>query len=515
MNPRKRKWIVYALIYGAAAFLLFYNLSDRLLWADEAETAFLAKSIARSGLPLAKDGGNFLAIFPPNHVEVNDDFVWIWSPWLAPYIAAVFFKLFGVSTFAARLPFALISFATILAMRKIALSLYEDEETAAIATLLLATSVPFLLHSRQCRYYALLSFSQIWIFYGYRRMLSEEGRWGRIHLALAMTVQFYASYAAAMGNILAMGVHVLLCAKDRKQIVLRLVSCAVVSAVAIVPWIVYSGMLGKSGFMGVSRVGRALAFYISETNFHVAPLLLLCLPAAIYLWNKKKGHSERWSPGTTLLIVFVLCQFAVLAFFEQIYFRYLVAPLPLLVLLESRSLTWCFSKRWVRYGVLAVLVLTNWIGAILPISAISNRGPHGFGFPLVRYVRSITSDYEDSKENVIDFFLTYASASESVFVMDVEAPLIFYTGMRVKDGRYPENASAASEADWILTESPSSVVYHPGWVFDAPPSELPDHRPTVLSVRNTPRGASRADPHFHQPFTAGDFKKLVIYRRTQ
>jgi hypothetical protein len=83
----------------------------------------------------------------------------------------------------------------------------------------------------------------------------------------------------------------------------------------------------------------------------------------------------------------------------------------------------------------------------------------------------------------------------------------------VIDGRYPENAGKEAEADWILTESPSAVVYYPGWVFSMPPSALPDHEPMLLKVRNTALGASRADPHFHQPFTANDFKTIVIYRR--
>jgi hypothetical protein len=277
----------------------------------------------------------------------------------------------------------------------------------------------------------------------------------------------------------------------------------------------YSDMFGKSGFLGISRVRRAVAFYVVGTNFHVAPLLLLCLPPAIVLWKKKRGGSASWSPATSLLIIFVLGQLVVLAFFEQIYFRYLIAPLPLLVLLEARSLTWCFGRPWARYGVVALLVLTNWIGAILPISALSNRGPHRFDFPLIEYVRGITSEYEDSREDVIDFFLANASASESVFVMDVEAPLIFYTGMKVIDGRFPENADAASEADWILTDSPSSVVFNPAWIFSTPPSELPNHIPIVLKVRNTARGASRADPHFHRYFTAEDFKNIVIYRRVR
>ena len=41
-----------------AALLLLGRLGDRVLWQDEAETGLLAKSILRSGLPIASDGKN-------------------------------------------------------------------------------------------------------------------------------------------------------------------------------------------------------------------------------------------------------------------------------------------------------------------------------------------------------------------------------------------------------------------------------------------------------------------------
>jgi hypothetical protein len=39
-----------------AALLIFANLDDRRLWDDEAETALLAKSTLRFGVPVAWDG---------------------------------------------------------------------------------------------------------------------------------------------------------------------------------------------------------------------------------------------------------------------------------------------------------------------------------------------------------------------------------------------------------------------------------------------------------------------------
>ena len=37
-------------------FLLFYQLDNRLLWGDEAETALLAKNVLRFGIPKTTDG---------------------------------------------------------------------------------------------------------------------------------------------------------------------------------------------------------------------------------------------------------------------------------------------------------------------------------------------------------------------------------------------------------------------------------------------------------------------------
>ncbi len=99
-----RTLIAYGVIISFAAFLLFHNLSDRLLWDDEAETALLAENINKFGVPKSTDGKNSIVLFG---YESNEDDVWIWSPWLDEYITAASFSLFGKSTFSARFPFVL------------------------------------------------------------------------------------------------------------------------------------------------------------------------------------------------------------------------------------------------------------------------------------------------------------------------------------------------------------------------------------------------------------------------
>src|SRR5215472_16946555 len=54
-------WLAPLLIGGAAAVLLFWNLTDTYLWQDEANTAVLAVRLLRHGKPLAYDGRNLIS----------------------------------------------------------------------------------------------------------------------------------------------------------------------------------------------------------------------------------------------------------------------------------------------------------------------------------------------------------------------------------------------------------------------------------------------------------------------
>src|SRR5690242_16751128 len=67
---------LYLVIFSVAAFLFFYNLGDRLLWGDEAETANLAVNITKFGIPKTFDGKNTLTLFGSS-VDGNGNGVWV------------------------------------------------------------------------------------------------------------------------------------------------------------------------------------------------------------------------------------------------------------------------------------------------------------------------------------------------------------------------------------------------------------------------------------------------------
>ena len=107
-----------ALIVLAAAVLLFTRLGDRYLWQDEAETAIVARNLLRCGYPSAYDGTHllhlqFAAAQPPHYV-------WVFHPWVQFYLAAASFAAFGVTTWAARFPFALLGLGCVVLVWRLA-----------------------------------------------------------------------------------------------------------------------------------------------------------------------------------------------------------------------------------------------------------------------------------------------------------------------------------------------------------------------------------------------------------
>ena len=99
------------IILALAAFLLLFHLDQRPFWQDEAETACLAHNVLKYGVPRAYDGVNFIS--QEDGHEFDQDFLWRWSPWLQIYVAAAAFRLGGPTTYAGRLPFALMGLACV------------------------------------------------------------------------------------------------------------------------------------------------------------------------------------------------------------------------------------------------------------------------------------------------------------------------------------------------------------------------------------------------------------------
>ena len=147
-----RHWpLLIPAVLGAA--LIFTNLGSGYLWADEGDTAVLARNIVKFGIPRAWDGTTFMD--SDFGARVNRDLVMVSSPWLQYYVAAASFGLFGESTFSARFPFALAGWLTMLIDYRLVWNATGDRRAALGVTFLTICSVQFLLYSRESRYYAL------------------------------------------------------------------------------------------------------------------------------------------------------------------------------------------------------------------------------------------------------------------------------------------------------------------------------------------------------------------------
>ena len=160
-------------VTALAAVFLFTNLGSDYLWEDEGDTAVLAVNILKFGVPRAWDGVTF--IDSDEGARLNNDLVMVSHPWLQYYLTAGSFLLFGQNAWAARLPFALAGWLTILATYFCAYHLTKNRWIAFCSSSLLTGSVQFLLFARQCRYYSLsllLGCLLVWIFFNMRSVRS-------------------------------------------------------------------------------------------------------------------------------------------------------------------------------------------------------------------------------------------------------------------------------------------------------------------------------------------------------
>lgn len=233
-------WAITAL----AALLIFWSLGGRYLWQDEAETALLGKNILMFGVPRAYDGTNLISQEASREFNQRD-YLWRWSPWMQYYVAAISIGVLGPSTVAARLPFAVFGLLTVPATYVLARRLFESVWVARLSAFCLTVSVPFLLHARQSRWYAIFYLVSVVLLLCLARMVQ-----GRRHAWLGFTaaavVAFYTNYLTAVGFVACAAVAVLLVRRDRRFIG-RLGAASLAIVLACLPGLLFSDVLGQAG----------------------------------------------------------------------------------------------------------------------------------------------------------------------------------------------------------------------------------------------------------------------------
>ena len=170
------------LVVLVALFPLFANLGAGPLWSDEADTAVFARTILQSGVPKAWDGTTFTDSDSGKRIAPN--LVLVGTPWVPYYVTAASLALFGETSLAARLPFALAGLATLPLLYLLVLRLTQDRRAALLASVLLLLSAQFLVYVRQCRHYALNVLLSVALLLAFFRL--ERRRMDPLFVAIAV-----------------------------------------------------------------------------------------------------------------------------------------------------------------------------------------------------------------------------------------------------------------------------------------------------------------------------------------
>jgi hypothetical protein len=453
--------VAAAVVVLVASFLVFFRLDQRLLWVDEAETALLGRSILIYGVPKAYDGKTLVSQEAGR--EYHADYVWRWTPWLEKYLAAGSFAVLGESTFAARLPFALVGLLSVVSVYPLALALFRDRWVGVLAMAFLAFSVPFLLHVRQCRYYSLAILASIWIVYFFVAL--GRGRRGAVAgLTAAMTVLFHSNTLAFLGTAAGLVPCVVVLRFDRAALRRGTLAAGLLLLLNL-PWALYFDILGKTEEK-LYAFSENFRSYLELTNRYTfpaaAPVIFLVL-ARLLRRRRPLLDAQTWRPFlalVALLAVYVVTISAAPWFF----YRYTVNLLPLAAVLLAFMCRGVL--RWSRIaGTLftAGLLLTAIFHqlSVWPMGLPKyNLQPEGRSFPIYdtffplgNYLHELTHPYVGPMEHLIGYLSQNAQPGDRIFISYGDLVLKFYTEHEVRGGQSGQTLTGWPEPEWVIIRS--------------------------------------------------------------
>lgn len=434
--------VTLSVVLGAV--IIFAGLDQRYLWDDEAETALLAQRVLRFGVPLAWDGASLIS--QECGQDYDENYVWRQTPWLPVYLAAASFKLFDVSAFAARLPFALLGLLSVPSMYLLARRVFADRMTAVIAAASLLFAVPFLLHVRQCRYYSLAIFASIWVLYFFFTQRARR-RVAAVGLVLALTVLVHTSQLLFMGAVAGLVLGFVVVSFDRT--VLPSFAAALAATLVVnFPWLIGSDLGGKSGNLlslgSVATYLKNLIWYATRIEVYAFPatLLAIVLIVVALVTRTRIDPADPANRACFFLVVFTAAHVLVVALVPFTFFRYALTLLPVVALLQARIIRVLAEQS----RVLAA--------AVLLLALLIDRGDLVYGgrfsITLLKYANEIIYHVPGPIEGIVTHLRTAARPGDRVFISYGDLPLRFHTTLEVRGGQGCQSLAGWSSPDWVI-----------------------------------------------------------------
>ncbi len=514
-----------ALILALAAFLLLFHLDQRPFWQDEAETACLARNTLKFGVPRAYDGVNLIS--QEEGREYGQDYLWRWSPWLQIYVTAGAFRVMGPTTFAGRLPFALLGLGCVFLVYKIVRKNFGDPAWASLSALLLTCSVVFLLFARQARYYSLGALLTLLSLHAF--MEGWQSRlWPALLLCLSVGLLFYTNYLLFI-SFLAPALLAAIWLYSDKIPLKRTLKVIIVTALLILPGFFLFRIQEQSQIIHPVLIPINLEKYFAGLFQFLIPL-----PIIVYFiwkwgkifWNRSSLPEDPGERFTLFLLLIIVGNIIFLAPVPQCEHRYLVHLYPLAAIV----LGWVIIQAWHFQKISAVLLgflllFTNFLNLVpMDLLHITTRPllndrhmlTHS-NSPLKLFLTELVYSYPDVNANLIEFFRTNAQSGDTILTTYGDLPLQFYTPNRVIGG-LQGNTRVSRPPDWVVLrwETRWNRVLH---LTDSEIltreklSSTSDYYPIVLPFEDEAFG-NIPDPYDHRFIPrAHSVHKMVVYKK--
>jgi 4-amino-4-deoxy-L-arabinose transferase-like glycosyltransferase len=453
-------------LVALALFPLFRDLGGPLLWEDEGDTAAFAQRIVETGLPTAWDGRTFLDSDYGFRVAphlLGRDFVMIGTPWLPFYVAAASFALLGETAFAARLPFALASLATLVLVYTLVLRATQCRRAAFAAGLVLLATPQFLLYARECRSYGLnmlLTVAVLAAFLGLRDGVRRGGAW----LVLAAVLLFHVQILPAALAVGACGVLALAHPRFRATLPALLRRAPLVMALTL-PWIALGWNAVQTNWRPLERAAELplRAAQLGAESMAAVPWLAWIVGLPWLARRLRTGDRDVLAIG--LAYVALLFALMPLVLTDTLLLvtglRYVCGLIPVAAIVTGVLVARASDTRPWRYAALLfVFCATNLAGNALPWLALGeSRRVAGVFFAAPRepveklanaslfyFLRGLGRENPGTLGPLLDFLATRVPPEDVVVTNFAWDNLSFYTRRRLGFRISPEAVAVRDAA---------------------------------------------------------------------
>jgi hypothetical protein len=514
--------------------LIFLGFSDSVLQVDEGMDTFISTTILKFGIPVHSDGVNSSMRF----ADVYDG-LFVYRPWIPYYAQAFSLSVFGQTTFAARLPFALIGVFSVFFFYRFALKFTGKPFTAFLAAFLLASSIPALIYFRTARYVGIPILLTVLLLYFYINIYNNK-KWNPFPLTIVSIIFFHTMYVEFAGMIAGVLIHFFFHIKEtlpenRK----RAAWAAGITGVFCIPWFIFISpvfshvsqhLASTSTLIDPSWQGFPKRFFgfLFQVNNYIFPFVLIPL---LFL--------KRLLPFAKQISLLLLCSLTMLLTalpHSMPLQQYIISIFPLLFLLLAILLTNIFPKHPLLQSLLPTLLITTnliHVGPLIPLKELVKDRPEWFQqspylknvyASLIRevqfksvyfdYLYELTHAYRGPLDAVVEFFKTRGKPGDSCYIDSEFESLAFYTGMKM----IKNQDLIQHPPDWIIIRGKDRPFDTSGNIF-----------PEARNVRETLQGNAYIrieldapaiwvnntyDIQIHEFRSPSSVDRVTVYQRT-